>query len=932
MDRDYEDMDILGLVDSALGDKPTRDEALADALGVRNAPRKNSIEPRSRTYRADTAAGSSVNRSGLLNPSRSVRDGSMVEVDISYLEGNPQQLLSLRPVPNLHPNVAIECLFEEVEESAMATTAFLTSNLEGSDLVVVGLLCPCSVEHDNDPNALRLLAIKPSTKAGAQEDQGPWGPLEKFHSFSVSLVGTIPCLAAAPVESTPVPRSLRPSFTHSTSGEDRATDILILRSKDDGSSYMCLYRSMCCLTTCGLPSGNNGAVWDTSGIKTIKNPVKGMIDFVTDEYQVRCSVSLVVESSDLAEKVLMAIESSMCTAAELKSRSPQIEFALKLRADCRRFEQALEQDDKNHCIDNGWLAVTSLLNMIVQNAYFGDDFEARKSRSVSEGSSPWLTLLQSPFHAAFEGNAQCDILLPNAATTLAAPRGTAANRDNDQSNRLLPLIRPRVRECLGPKLSVVQALFDSLHMIYEDCKLSSESNRALFLRQVGYFLVKTCIECLLLVDSPLLQEFLNHYARDLGSDWVEEIKSRISAVGPGTRSLSSTCLQPTTFDSPPDILKWADALVMNNRCKSAYNNLSEINAVCQRTISVIRIFKTLFQGEKCVDNDFTVVSVLCEEGFKRSAQVRDLLPPGIALPILEALKRCKENPIEDKTLLWKGAEFGLIDRDDLGCNSGKTVRDASSMQTLRSSQAILRQSEDSSSFADKDRDGLLPLQLSSAMFFPTDNRIKEAGRLLQSSIPCFLFVERAVEVTDHEYERVKQNKLLLLCRRTLALPVGRGMLTIGSYRAVAAEPLPIPDLCLAGRVPPTNANLALDMSDCQSGFKQWPEFHNGVAAGLRLPLAGETTESLSRITRAWIVYNRPTRLGDLQTQPPSSGQSPAPQSLSHAHGGLLLALGLRGHLSALEMGDIYSYLTEGHVPLTVGILLGMVRPWNWWHG
>lgn len=36
-----------------------------------------------------------------------------------------------------------------------------------------------------------------------------------------------------------------------------------------------------------------------------------------------------------------------------------------------------------------------------------------------------------------------------------------------------------------------------------------------------------------------------------------------------------------------------------------------------------------------------------------------------------------------------------------------------------------------------------------------------------------------------------------------------------------------------------------------------------------------------------------------------------------------MALGMRGHLTQLEMTDIYDYLTQGQVTLTCGVLLGM---------
>ena len=148
------------------------------------------------------------------------------------------------------------------------------------------------------------------------------------------------------------------------------------------------------------------------------------------------------------------------------------------------------------------------------------------------------------------------------------------------------------------------------------------------------------------------------------------------------------------------------------------------------------------------------------------------------------------------------------------------------------------------------------------------------------------------------------------------------MFTIGNLQPVPAEPLPLPDISLVGRVPPTNAMLALDTTDCPSDLKVWPEFHNGVAAGLRLPLEAEAGEIVSKITRTWIVYNRPDESVQSQNNSNSS-TNPPPSSPIHAYGGLLMALGLRGHLTTLEMTDIFDYLTQGTVTTTVGVLLGM---------
>ena len=117
----------------------------------------------------------------------------------------------------------------------------------------------------------------------------------------------------------------------------------------------------------------------------------------------------------------------------------------------------------------------------------------------------------------------------------------------------------------------------------------------------------------------------------------------------------------------------------------------------------------------------------------------------------------------------------------------------------------------------------------------------------------------------------------------------------------------------------------------------WPEFHNGVAAGLRVnahasshltPSHGTNkphgsthpqsssspaadTHPVKRrassgrqgydgtgaVTRNWIIYNRT-----------ASSESPS------FHAGVLLSLGLQGHLTVLSVTDICDYLTQGHEP------------------
>ena len=95
---------------------------------------------------------------------------------------------------------------------------------------------------------------------------------------------------------------------------------------------------------------------------------------------------------------------------------------------------------------------------------------------------------------------------------------------------------------------------------------------------------------------------------------------------------------------------------------------------------------------------------------------------------------------------------------------------------------------------------------------------------------------------------------MLLATRGLATSLGRGALTLGTLkpRAPLAEPLPVPHLCLRGRVPPKDASVRLDFNTLlaqhpptsqvpppsEKSLLGWPAFHNGVASGLRLASHG----------------------------------------------------------------------------------------------
>jgi len=124
------------------------------------------------------------------------------------------------------------------------------------------------------------------------------------------------------------------------------------------------------------------------------------------------------------------------------------------------------------------------------------------------------------------------------------------------------------------------------------------------------------------------------------------------------------------------------------------------------------------------------------------------------------------------------------------------------------------------------------------------------------------------------------------------------MLTYGTAIPIVTESFPIPVLDYSANVPPVNAVVSLDLSYYSNDDLDWPDFHNGLAAGLRISKGGDEIDS------SWIVYNKP-------------------DELDSSHAGFLAALGLSGHLKKMIAWHSFHYLTPKHDITSIGLLLGL---------
>jgi anaphase-promoting complex subunit 1 len=198
--------------------------------------------------------------------------------------------------------------------------------------------------------------------------------------------------------------------------------------------------------------------------------------------------------------------------------------------------------------------------------------------------------------------------------------------------------------------------------------------------------------------------------------------------------------------------------------------------------------------------------------------------------------------------------------------------------------------------------------------FGQDRRLEEVARMLCSStIPSVRVMERPelkyayffhslrrsnLRNSEHDQAKEHQHQVLRIAERTLALPYGRAMFTFGSLATVTREAYNIPKIEYSIRLQPLNLTVSPEAGKLPTESVSWGEFHNGVAAGLRIsPSAGGVESS-------WIAFNKPTEL-------------------TPEHAGFLFALGLTGHLKEMLTWHTFGYLTPKHDLTSIGVLLGL---------
>ncbi|KAK4436500.1 Anaphase-promoting complex subunit [Sesamum alatum] len=460
---------------------------------------------------------------------------------------------------------------------------------------------------------------------------------------------------------------------------------------------------------------------------------------------------------------------------------------------------------------------------------------------------------------------------------------------------------------------------DSLHAVYETLKLDN-----LRRRDLGLLVVLLCD----IADFLHEVSYLDHYRRDfpgLVKDFRMSQNSSIPRTPPSLFRWLENCLRhgygsASTCDLPPLICKNGTSIVnWARKIVSFYSLLSGADQSGKKLSSGVTC--NIAPGLYRTREELTVLGMV---GEKFGLQHLDLLPAGVSLPLRHAIDKCRESPPTN----WPAAAYVLLGREDLALLHLRDLTNSVELDIKKTNLISVStpymlplhpvtipslvsdtleidstKLDDIDTFEGSVADGMEHIFNSSTQLrYGRDLRLNEVRRLLCSARPVAIQTPVNPTASDQDFQ---QTQLWHLAQRTTALPFGRGAFTLGTICTLLTEALAVPKLVLAGRLPAQqNATVNLDpnIRNIQE-LKSWPEFHNAVAAGLRLsPLQG-------KMSRTWILYNKPDE-----------------PNVTHA--GLLLALGLHGHLRVLTITDIFQYYSQEHESTTVGLMIGLAASYR----
>ncbi|CAO3574996.1 unnamed protein product [Mortierella alpina] len=440
----------------------------------------------------------------------------------------------------------------------------------------------------------------------------------------------------------------------------------------------------------------------------------------------------------------------------------------------------------------------------------------------------------------------------------------------------------------------------ALHLIHEDRSINLATSSEGDLRPL----------LALMAHMVHWRTWVDHYAR---RDFTRHSNMEIPAV---EVFMEGATIPLDMFEfRPPDIYRWIADMVSQPQSVEPFPTLNSLamhrdpeqvlfpwvsKSPCEQTRKTVRFFTALMKEP---NGDQGAVRALVDETF--TSMQLDQLPFGLSTPLREALWKCRRNPPAD----LNSDGLSLIGRNDLAeLKSDQAPGYYMKLPSqVKKDESTKRQDIHSLCQDVVQQDGEKELETNGAeitdseitdLRFGADKRVAEAQHMLQSSVVLKIKPKDEPDLNEDDLKASHQEALRRLAQRTMALPVGRAILTFGTVSQIVAQHCPIPPIMLSAKLLPTYGVTELDSTLLGDHTLDWPNFHNGVAAGLRF------SSNSTGVKSSWITFNKP-------------------QVLDCNHAGFLFALGLTGHLRLLVRQQVFHYLSINHEMTAAGLLLGL---------
>lgn len=359
------------------------------------------------------------------------------------------------------------------------------------------------------------------------------------------------------------------------------------------------------------------------------------------------------------------------------------------------------------------------------------------------------------------------------------------------------------------------------------------------------------------------------------------------------------------MDSPIGVMEWLEHSLVHKSAER-YPTLVQIAGIdAQQPLSAILMTQAMELTPRTA-----MLSQLLEMTYVYSVQPQQIveamsacgmtndilesLPVGISAPCREAIKQCECSP----PLTWSQALFQLVGREDMDWTvdleqarpslsaSADVKHDLRTICTATEQPSIITKSREA------DRNAV------SQLIFHEDRRLVHAAGILHFNTVQIAECAKKPEWSDAFYFEQQRRVMQYVSVRTIALPTGDAMLHFGSQTPLMTERYHLPGFTSSCIMQPAGHTVTMDRSGLTEDKLSWAYFHAGASTGLRI------SRQAVGIDTSWLVFNKPN-------------------DLTNRHAGLLLALGLNGHLKHIAKWLSFKYLTPKHAMTSLGLLLGL---------